>query len=155
MIDKPVTSFNRNLFASRLVNARKKSKLSRDEVVEKATTGFARSSLQEWEAGNREPKLEYIYDLANIYQIHPWDLLGDNMPLPSEEQKITPKQAIQILTEALQPDRTQITESEQQLITDYRNATDTGKQAILATAKSMAQLGTQEKNQDTEIKRLA
>lgn len=60
----------------RLLEYRKRCKLTRDEVVELSYSGFARSSLQLWESGDREPKLEYIYDLANIYGVHPWQLLS-------------------------------------------------------------------------------
>ena len=53
--------------SSRLVQARKNAKLTRDEVVQLAsqTSGFSRSSLQDWEqeGGTREPKLEYLFDL--------------------------------------------------------------------------------------------
>lgn len=70
--------------SSRLEQARKNAKLTRDEVVQLATqtSGFSRSSLQDWEQeGNtREPKLEYLFDLARIYGIHPWTLMsGENL----------------------------------------------------------------------------
>lgn len=77
MTKEPVTeSFNKDKLAEYLTKARKKADLTRDEVVERATNGFARSSLQAWEAGEREPKLENIFELANIYNIHPWALLS-------------------------------------------------------------------------------
>ena len=66
--------------SSRLEQARKNAQLTRDEVVQLAsqTSGFSRSSLQDWEQeGNtREPKLEYLLDLARIYGIHPWTLMS-------------------------------------------------------------------------------
>ena len=66
--------------SSRLVQARKNAKLTRDEVVQLAsqTSGFSRSSLQDWEqeGGTREPKLEYLFDLAKIYGVHPWTLMS-------------------------------------------------------------------------------
>lgn len=72
--------------SSRLEQARKNAKLTRDEVVQLATqtSGFSRSSLQDWEQeGNtREPKLEYLFDLARIYGIHPWTLMsGENLAI--------------------------------------------------------------------------
>lgn len=66
--------------ASRLIQARKIAQLTRDEVVQLAsqTSGFSRSSLQDWEqeGSTREPKLEYLFDLAKIYGIHPWTLMS-------------------------------------------------------------------------------
>ena len=64
----------------RLEQARKNARLTRDEVVQLAaqTSGFSRSSLQDWEQedNTREPKIEYLFDLARIYNVHPWTLLS-------------------------------------------------------------------------------
>lgn len=64
----------------RLEQARKNAHLTRDEVVQLAahTSGFSRSSLQDWEQedNTREPKIEYLFDLARIYNVHPWTLLS-------------------------------------------------------------------------------
>lgn len=55
--------------------------MTRDDVIAKSTTGFSRSSLQAWESGEREPKIENLYDLANLYGVHPWQLLsGEDLP---------------------------------------------------------------------------
>lgn len=63
----------------RLEQARKNAQLTRDEVVQLAsqTSGFSRSSLQDWEQqeSSREPKIEYLLDLARIYGVHPWTLM--------------------------------------------------------------------------------
>lgn len=68
-----------NNLSSRLEQARKSAQLTRDEVVQLAseTSGFSRSSLQDWEqqGSSREPKLEYLLDLARIYGVHPWTLM--------------------------------------------------------------------------------
>lgn len=68
-----------NNLSSRLEQARKNAQLTRDEVVQLAseTSGFSRSSLQDWEqqGSSREPKLEYLLDLARIYGVHPWTLM--------------------------------------------------------------------------------
>lgn len=70
---------NMNNLSSRLEQARKNAQLTRDEVVQLAseTSGFSRSSLQDWEqqGSSREPKLEYLLDLARIYGVHPWTLM--------------------------------------------------------------------------------
>lgn len=64
-----------------LTRARQESDMTRDDVVAKSKTGFSRSSLQAWESGEREPKLENLYDLANLYDVHPWQLLsGEALP---------------------------------------------------------------------------
>lgn len=64
----------------RLEQARKTAQLTRDEVVQLAsqTSGFSRSSLQDWEqqGNSREPKIEYLLDLARIYGVHPWTLIS-------------------------------------------------------------------------------
>ena len=64
-----------------LLNARKTAGLSRNAVIDRATSGFSRSSLQAWEAGEREPSLENLFDLAAIYKSHPWTLISSAAPL--------------------------------------------------------------------------
>lgn len=59
-----------------LTQARSSASMTRDDVVNNSKTGFSRSSLQAWEAGEREPKLDNLYDLANLYGVHPWQLLS-------------------------------------------------------------------------------
>lgn len=72
----PLSLFDgRVKLGDRLKTAREGTKLSRDAVVERATTGFSRSSLQAWEAGEREPSLDNLFELAQIYGTHPWELL--------------------------------------------------------------------------------
>lgn len=73
----------------RLEQARKNAQLTRDEVVQLAsqTSGFSRSSLQDWEQqeSSREPKLEYLFDLARIYGVHPWTLMtGEQLSQSSQ-----------------------------------------------------------------------
>ena len=51
------------------------------------TSGFSRSSLQDWEQqeSSREPKLEYLFDLARIYGVHPWTLMtGEQLSQSSQ-----------------------------------------------------------------------
>ena len=73
----------------RLEQARKNAQLTRDEVVQLAsqTSGFSRSSLQDWEQqeSSREPKLEYLFDLARIYGVHPWTLMTGEQLLQSSQ----------------------------------------------------------------------
>ncbi len=76
MTKKPVTKFNKNILAEKLVIERKRCGLTRDDVIKLSKTGLSRSSLQEWESAKREPKLAYIYDLADIYGVHPWELMS-------------------------------------------------------------------------------
>lgn len=73
----------------RLEQARKNAQLTRDEVVQLAsqTSGFSRSSLQDWEQqeSSREPKIEYLFDLARIYGVHPWTLMtGEQLSQSSQ-----------------------------------------------------------------------
>ena len=64
----PLSLFDgRVKLGDRLKTAREGTNLSRDAVVERATTGFSRSSLQAWEAGEREPSLDNLFELAQIY----------------------------------------------------------------------------------------
>lgn len=77
---QPETGLNmtfdgREAVGRRLLAARKNCNLSRDTVVELAESGFSRSSLQAWEAGEREPSYENLFDLSRIYNVHPWELL--------------------------------------------------------------------------------
>ncbi len=90
MKKEPVTKFDKHLLAEKLVVERKRCGLTRDDVIRLSKTGLSRSSLQEWESAKREPKLGYIYDLAEIYGIHPWELLSgeklveSDSPAPTE-----------------------------------------------------------------------
>lgn len=66
-----------------LTRARTALGMTRDDVVEKSETGFSRSSLQAWESGEREPKLDNLYDLSNLYDIHPWFLISGKLDKPA------------------------------------------------------------------------
>lgn len=88
MNNKPESEFNSDFIGRKqlgeiLTHVRQESGMTRDDVVTKSKTGFSRSSLQAWESGEREPKLENLYDLAKLYGVHPWDLVsGDTKPQP-------------------------------------------------------------------------
>ncbi len=66
----------RKKLGERLLSARQHQHYTRDMVLQKSETGFSKSSLQAWENGDREPNLEVLFDLANIYQVNLNDLLG-------------------------------------------------------------------------------
>lgn len=89
MSKKPVTKFSRKQLSQNLRDFREKANLTRDEVVNLASTGFARSSLQAWEDGEREPKLENINELAHIYNISPITLIFGYDEASYNEQTIT------------------------------------------------------------------
>jgi len=76
----PTTFVGREVLGQLLLNARKAAGLSRDAVINRATSGFSRSSLQAWEAGEREPSLENLFDLAVIYGTSPWALVSHTAP---------------------------------------------------------------------------
>ncbi len=95
MKKEPESSFNyefigRSTLGSQLTEIRKSLDMTRDEVLEKSKTGFSKSSLQAWENGEREPKLENLYELARIYGVHPWTLVSgeelaeSDSPAPTE-----------------------------------------------------------------------
>ncbi|PNK61493.1 XRE family transcriptional regulator [Psychrobacter sp. FDAARGOS_221] len=87
MSQQPVTSiFDRKVFADRLTKVRNNANLTRDEVVALSNNGFARSSLQAWEVGDREPKIDNIFELAKIYGISPHYLIfGDTEAQPLQQ----------------------------------------------------------------------
>lgn len=70
----------------RLQQARDAKNLTREAVISLTKMGFSRSSLQAWENGEREPSIEVIYDLANIYDIHPWTLLSGETSSSNKEE---------------------------------------------------------------------
>lgn len=71
----------------RLQQARDAKNLTREAVISMTKLGFSRSSLQAWENGEREPSIEVVYDLARIYEVHPWALLsGEESPNNAEEE---------------------------------------------------------------------
>lgn len=97
MNNQPESGFNGDFIGRKqlgqiLTHARQGSGMTRDDVVEKSATGFSRSSLQAWESGEREPKLENLYDLAKLYGVHPWQLLSGEdalQPAPVEPSAST------------------------------------------------------------------
>ena len=86
MKNQPESGFNADFIGRKqlgeiLTHVRQESGMTRDDVVAKSKTGFSRSSLQAWESGEREPKLDNLYDLARLYGVHPWQLLsGTDLP---------------------------------------------------------------------------
>lgn len=79
MNKKPVTELKSIKLAKNLREYREKAGLTRDQVVSLSSTGFARSSLQAWEDGEREPKFNNIEDLAELYNISPQELIFGKM----------------------------------------------------------------------------
>jgi putative c repressor len=76
----PTAFVGREVLGQLLLDARKAAGLSRNAVTDRATSGFSRSSLQAWEAGEREPSLENLFDLAVIYGTSPWALVSHTAP---------------------------------------------------------------------------
>lgn len=81
MNNQPESGFNadfigRKQLGEMLTHVRLESGMTRDDVIAKSKTGFSRSSLQAWESGEREPKLDNLYDLARLYGVHPWQLIS-------------------------------------------------------------------------------
>ena len=91
MNNQPESGFNadfigRKQLGEMLTHVRLESGMTRDDVIAKSETGFSRSSLQAWESGEREPKLDNLYDLAKLYGVHPWQLISggtSHIPAPS------------------------------------------------------------------------
>lgn len=113
----------RKQLGSILTCARQASNMTRDDVVEKSKTGFSRSSLQAWESGEREPKLDNLYDLASLYNVHPWELLsGEPLPQPQQVQPpaISVEDAIDTLKMMIEDTQTKLTEEEAFLLKEFR-----------------------------------
>lgn len=73
---------NRELIGNRLRQAREKANLSRDHVTAIKDIGISRTTLQQWEMGQREASLETLAKLAQLYKVNPqWLIFGaDNEP---------------------------------------------------------------------------
>lgn len=107
MNNQPESGFNADFIGRKqlgeiLTQVRLKSDMTRDDVIAKSETGFSRSSLQAWESGEREPKLDNLYDLAKLYGVHPWQLISGN--LPPESSEVSESKAIYILDSEQQDD---------------------------------------------------
>lgn len=105
-----------------LTHARLESGMTRDDVVTKSQTGFSRSSLQAWESGEREPKLDNIYDLAKLYSVHPWHLISGQTDSvsASTEKGISVEDAIDTLKTMIQDTQPKLTEEEAFLLKEFR-----------------------------------
>lgn len=97
MDNQPESGFNADFIGRKqlgeiLTHARIESGLTRDDVIAKSETGFSRSSLQAWESGEREPKLDNLYDLAKLYGVHPWQLIsGDTNHVSAQSEEVVEK----------------------------------------------------------------
>lgn len=124
---QPESGFNNDFIGRKqlgevLTHARLESGMTRDDVVTKSQTGFSRSSLQAWESGEREPKLDNIYDLARLYSVHPWHLISgqtDNVSA-SAEKRISVEDAIDTLKTMIQDTQPKLTEEEAFLLKEFR-----------------------------------
>jgi phage repressor protein C with HTH and peptisase S24 domain len=69
---------NREFIGNRLRQAREKANLSRDHVTAIKDIGISRTTLQQWEMGQREASLETLAKLAKLYQVSPqWLIFGE------------------------------------------------------------------------------
>lgn len=66
-----------NLLAENIKKYRKSLNMTQDELAEKI--GITLGTISKWERGNSEPDVDYIMDLAEIFQISVDVLLGFNM----------------------------------------------------------------------------
>lgn len=74
---------NRAKIGGRLTQAREQAGLSRAEVAKIVNIGT--TTLQQWEAGNREASIETLEQLANLYQVSPQYLVfGTDVDMPIE-----------------------------------------------------------------------
>lgn len=66
-----------NLLAENIKKYRKELNMTQDELAEKL--GITLGTISKWERGNSEPDVDYIMDLAEIFQVSVDVLLGFNM----------------------------------------------------------------------------
>lgn len=71
-----------NDYGKNIKNARKKAGLTQKELAE--ASGVAKVTIQQYETGKRQPRLEQLSMLAEAMQVHMDELLGTK-PLPSRE----------------------------------------------------------------------
>ena len=69
-----------NDYGKNIKNARKKAGLTQKELAE--ASGVAKVTIQQYETGKRQPRLEQLSMLAEAMQVHMDELLGTK-PLPS------------------------------------------------------------------------
>ena len=69
-----------NDYGKNIKNARKKAGLTQKELAEES--GVAKVTIQQYETGKRQPRLEQLSMLAEAMQVHMDELLGTK-PLPS------------------------------------------------------------------------
>ena len=127
MNKQPESGFNADFIGRKqlgeiLTHARQESGMTRDDVVTKSKTGFSRSSLQAWESGEREPKLDNLYDLAKLYGVHPWQLISGQTESvsASTEKAISVEDAIDTLKTMIQDTQPKLTEEEAFLLKEFR-----------------------------------
>lgn len=71
-----------NDYGKNIKNARKKAGLTQKELAE--ASGVAKVTIQQYETGKRQPRLEQLSMLAEAMKVHMDELLGTK-PLPSRE----------------------------------------------------------------------
>lgn len=115
-----------------LTQVRLRSDMTRDDVIAKSETGFSRSSLQAWESGEREPKLDNIYDLAKLYGVHPWQLISGQTESvnASTEKTISVEDAIDTLKTMIDTQH-KLTEEERFLLSEFRALDDDQRRMML------------------------
>ena len=65
--------------ATRLIELRKKFNYSQEELA--SLLNISRQSISKWEKGESVPSIEYIKELARIYNISVDDLINENKPI--------------------------------------------------------------------------
>ena len=102
-----------------LKDARKKAGLTQAQAAE--ISGIPLGTLRRWEQGVNEPSIDFIVQLADIYQVSTDELLGSSFS-------------------ALEYDTNRLSDDENRLLDLYRACTPQGREYLIGVAEVTAGL---------------
>ena len=104
-------------FATILKEIRKEKTLTQKELSEKL--GFSKNAICEWEKGRCEPSITVLKKISNLFNLSIDYLVGN-----SDEFG------------AITVEGPELTQTEKQLLSNFRGADEIGKRSILITAQA-------------------
>lgn len=128
------------LIGKRIQEIRTQRGMTQEALAERIN--ISKSSISEWEACKRVPRMETLRKIADALGVDVWEIIGFNDVDYDEPMFASPTE------EAHDP-------NESELVTIYRDLNDIGQSALIGTARGLAANPDMKKGSKSDIETMA
>ena len=128
------------LIGKRIQEIRTQRGMTQEALAERIN--ISKSSISEWEACKRVPRMETLRKIADALRVDVWEIIGFNDVDYDEPMFASPTE------EAPDP-------NERELVTIYRDLNDIGQSALIGTASGLAANPDMKKGSKSDIETMA